>query len=97
MFKKFNLAVAGGILALVGLTGCDYVDSGIVKDRDVRQDGIETQYWIQIEKAVSHDTDARHWIQVGRIEWQRCDYNELWEDADVGGCDARVRDNPPGW
>jgi hypothetical protein len=96
--KKFNLFIAGAVLALMPLlSGCDYINTGIVKDREIRRDGIEIQYWLQVEKAVSHDTDARHWVQVGSVVYGRCDYNEEWIKANIGGCDARVRDNPPGW
>lgn len=95
--KRVILTAAAAVALVVGLTGCDYVNSGIVKDRERRIDGVETQYWIQVEKPVSHDTDARHWIQVGSVVYGRCDYNEEWIRENIGGCDARVRDNPPGW
>jgi hypothetical protein len=95
--KRAIITVLAAVGLTFGLTGCDYLDSGIVRDHELRIDRYTTEYWLQIEKAVSHDADARHWVQVDRIQYIRCDYGEEWIKANVGGCDARVRDNPPGW
>lgn len=95
--KRLALTLVAGLGLMLSLVACNPVDEGIVRDHRIVTTRYTTDYQLRVMKPVSHDTDAHFWVSVPRIHYVRCDYGEKWEEDFVGGCDARVRENPPGW